>query len=180
MEVWKWPSCSVGFCSKPTCLLLAQRYTSLLDQMCLFLLSTRHASPLDKTYLLFAQRYTSPFNETCLLLSTGHASPLNEMTKWMNEYDLKCVKCSNNFQIKEVFRFLAVSLIPPTVLCIVVAVFHLKCSSYFLPENLTLVIWATGFNYLYVFFTFVSFIFNCTYYFIKFLPLDFGIILCFL
>ena len=41
-------------------------------------------------------------------------------------YDLKCVKCSSSFQIKEVFKFLAMSLIPPTVLCIVVAVFHLN------------------------------------------------------
>ena len=41
-------------------------------------------------------------------------------------YDLKCVNCSSSFQIKEVFKFLAVSLIPPTVLCIVVAVFHLN------------------------------------------------------
>ena len=41
-------------------------------------------------------------------------------------YDLKCVNCSNSFQIKEVFKFLAVSLIPPTVLCIVVAVLHLN------------------------------------------------------
>ena len=41
-------------------------------------------------------------------------------------YDLKCVKCSSSFQIKEVFKFLAVSLIPPTVLCIMVAVLHLN------------------------------------------------------
>ena len=41
-------------------------------------------------------------------------------------YDLKCVNCSSSFQIKEVFKFLAVSLIPPTVLCIVVAVLHLN------------------------------------------------------
>ena len=44
----------------------------------------------------------------------------------LHSYDLKCVKCSSSFQAKEVFRFLAVSLIPPTVLCIVVAVFHLN------------------------------------------------------
>ena len=41
-------------------------------------------------------------------------------------YDLKCVNCSSSFQIKEVFKFLAVSLIPPTVLCIMVAVLHLN------------------------------------------------------
>ena len=41
-------------------------------------------------------------------------------------YDLNCVNCSSSFQIKEVFKFLAVSLIPPTVLCIVVAVLHLN------------------------------------------------------
>ena len=40
-------------------------------------------------------------------------------------YALKCVNCSSSFQIEEVFKFLAVSLIPPTVLCIVVAVLHL-------------------------------------------------------
>ena len=39
-------------------------------------------------------------------------------------YDLQCVECSSKFQIKEVFKFLAVSLIPPTALCIVVAVLH--------------------------------------------------------
>ena len=41
-------------------------------------------------------------------------------------YDLKCVNCSSSFQIKEVFKLLAVSLIPPTVLCIAVAVLHLN------------------------------------------------------
>ena len=41
-------------------------------------------------------------------------------------YDLKCVECSSSFQIKEVFKFLAVSLIPPTVLCIMVAILHLN------------------------------------------------------
>ena len=41
-------------------------------------------------------------------------------------YDLQCVNCSSSFQIKEVFKFLAVSLIPPTVLCIVIAVLHLN------------------------------------------------------
>ena len=41
-------------------------------------------------------------------------------------YDLKCVECSSNFQIKEVFKLLAVSLLPPTALCIVVAIFHLN------------------------------------------------------
>ena len=44
----------------------------------------------------------------------------------LHSYDLKCVKCPNSFQIKEVFKFLAVSLIPPTVLCIVATVFHLN------------------------------------------------------
>ena len=39
-------------------------------------------------------------------------------------YELKCAKCFN--LIKEVFKFLSVSLIPPTVLCIGVAVFHLN------------------------------------------------------
>ena len=41
-------------------------------------------------------------------------------------YDLKCVECTRNFRIKAMFRFLAVSLIPPTVLCIVITVFHLS------------------------------------------------------
>ena len=40
-------------------------------------------------------------------------------------YDLKCVECSSN-SIKEVFKFLAMTLIPLTVLCIVVAVLHLN------------------------------------------------------
>ena len=44
----------------------------------------------------------------------------------VHSYDLKCVNCSSNFQIKEMFKVLAVSLIPPTVLCIVVAVFHIN------------------------------------------------------
>ena len=41
-------------------------------------------------------------------------------------YKLECVNCKSNSQIKEVSRFLAVSLIPLTVLCIVVTVFHLS------------------------------------------------------
>ena len=41
-------------------------------------------------------------------------------------YNLNCVKCSSSFQIKEVFKFLAVSLIPSTALCIVVAILHLN------------------------------------------------------
>ena len=44
----------------------------------------------------------------------------------LHSYDLKCVKCSSSFQIKELFKFLAVSLIPPTVLCIVATVLHLN------------------------------------------------------
>ena len=44
----------------------------------------------------------------------------------LHSYNLKCVKCSSSFQIKELFKFLAVSLIPPTVLCIVATVLHLN------------------------------------------------------
>ena len=44
----------------------------------------------------------------------------------LHSYDLNCVKCSSGFQIKEVFKFLAVSLIPPTVLCIMATVLHLN------------------------------------------------------
>ena len=40
-------------------------------------------------------------------------------------YDLKCVQCTG-FHIKELFEFLAKSLIPPTLLCIVATVFHLN------------------------------------------------------
>ena len=40
-------------------------------------------------------------------------------------YDLKCVQC-NDFHIKKLFEFLAKALIPPTILCIVVTVFHLN------------------------------------------------------
>ena len=54
----------------------------------------------------------------CSQCSQGYGIPLYS-------YDLKCVNCSSSFQIKEVFNFLAVSLIPPTVLCIVAAVLHL-------------------------------------------------------
>ena len=44
----------------------------------------------------------------------------------LHSYDLKCVKCSSSFQISEVIKFLAVSLLPPTVLCLVITVFHLN------------------------------------------------------
>ena len=44
----------------------------------------------------------------------------------LSSYNLKCVECTINFQIKAMFRFLTVSLIPLTVLCIVVTVFHLS------------------------------------------------------
>ena len=44
----------------------------------------------------------------------------------LHSYYLNCIKCSSSFQVKEVFRFLAVSLIPPTVLCIVATVLHLN------------------------------------------------------
>ena len=44
----------------------------------------------------------------------------------LHSYNLNCIKCSSSFQIKEVFGFLAVSLIPPTVLCIVATVLHLN------------------------------------------------------
>ena len=55
----------------------------------------------------------------CSKCSPKHGIPLYS-------YDLNCVECSSSFQIKEVFKFLAVSLIPPTVLCIVVAILHLN------------------------------------------------------
>ena len=40
-------------------------------------------------------------------------------------YDLKCVQCTD-FHIKELLWFLTKILIPPTILCIVTAVFHLN------------------------------------------------------
>ena len=55
----------------------------------------------------------------CSKCMPGYGNPLYS-------YDLMCVKCSNKFQIKEVFKLLAVSLLPPTVLCIVVAVLHIN------------------------------------------------------
>ena len=55
----------------------------------------------------------------CSKCSPKHGIPLYS-------YDLKCVECSSSFQIKEVFKFLAVSLIPLTVLCIMVAILHLN------------------------------------------------------
>ena len=54
----------------------------------------------------------------CSKCIQGHGFPLYT-------YDLKCVKCTG-FNIKELFHFLAKSLIPPTILCIVVIVFHLN------------------------------------------------------
>ena len=67
-------------------------------------------------------------------------------------YDLKCVNCPSSFQIKDVFKFLAVSLIPPTVLCIVVAVLHLNAlpwSAFVLVAQLltTPVVMQTVLNY---------------------------------
>ena len=40
-------------------------------------------------------------------------------------YYINCIQCTD-FQVKEVFVFFAVSLLPPTVLCIVVTLFHLN------------------------------------------------------
>ena len=62
------------------------------------------------------------------------------------------VNCSSSFQIKEVFKFLAVSLMSPTVLCIVVAVLHLNVytsSSFVLVAQVmsTPVLMQTVFNY---------------------------------
>ena len=54
----------------------------------------------------------------CSKCIQGHGFPLYA-------YDLKCVQCTD-FHIKELFLFLAKSLIPPTILCIVVTVFHLN------------------------------------------------------
>ena len=54
----------------------------------------------------------------CSKCIKGHGFPLYT-------YDLKCVQCTD-FHIKELFLFLAKSLIPPTILCIVVTVFHLN------------------------------------------------------
>ena len=44
----------------------------------------------------------------------------------LHSYDLKCVQCSSGFQVKDLFKFLAVLLIPPTVLCIVATVLRLN------------------------------------------------------
>ena len=54
----------------------------------------------------------------CSKCIQGHGFPLYT-------YDLKCVQCTG-FHIKELFEFLAKSLIPPTILCIVATVFHLN------------------------------------------------------
>ena len=54
----------------------------------------------------------------CSKCIQGHGFPLYT-------YDLKCVQCTG-FHIKELFEFLAKSLIPPTLLCIVATVFHLN------------------------------------------------------
>ena len=54
----------------------------------------------------------------CSKCIQGHGFPLYT-------YDLKCVQC-NDFHIKKLFEFLAKALIPPTILCIVVTVFHLN------------------------------------------------------
>ena len=70
-------------------------------------------------------------------------------------YDLNCVNCSSSFQTKELFKFLTVSIIPPTVLCIVVAVLHLNVlhppwSAFVLVAQVmsTPVIMQSLFNYL--------------------------------
>ena len=52
----------------------------------------------------------------CSKCITDHRVPLYT-------YDLMCTKCTK-FQIRQLFKFLAVSLIPPTVLCVVVTIFH--------------------------------------------------------
>ena len=54
----------------------------------------------------------------CSKCIQGHGFPLYT-------YSLKCVQCTG-FHIKELFQFLAKSLIPPTILCIVATVFHLN------------------------------------------------------
>ena len=54
----------------------------------------------------------------CSKCIQGHGFPLYT-------YDLKCVQCTG-FHIKDLFEFLAKSLIPPTILCIVATVFHLN------------------------------------------------------
>ena len=54
----------------------------------------------------------------CSKCIQGHGFPLYT-------YSLKCVQCTG-FHIKELFQFLAKSLIPPTIMCIVATVFHLK------------------------------------------------------
>ena len=54
----------------------------------------------------------------CSKCIQGHGFPLYT-------YDLKCVQCTD-FHIKELIEFLAKSLIPLTILCIVATVFHLN------------------------------------------------------
>ena len=54
----------------------------------------------------------------CSKCIQGHGFPLYT-------YDVRCVQCTG-FHIKELFLFLSKSLIPPTILCIVVTVFHLN------------------------------------------------------
>ena len=50
---------------------------------------------------------------------TMHSRPRN------SSYYMDCVKCTG-FQVRELFVFFAVILLPPTVLCIVVTLFHLN------------------------------------------------------
>ena len=71
----------------------------------------------------------SSFNDSCTvwnregpLCSTckpGYGIPI------YTYYDLECVKCPH-FQLRNLFRFLAISLLPPTILFILVTAFHLR------------------------------------------------------
>ena len=63
-------------------------------------------------------------NITCLWWKREDHSVHNAFRAMEFHSELKCAECF--ILIKEVFKFLAVSLIPPTVLCIVVAVLHLN------------------------------------------------------
>ena len=72
---------------------------------------------------------TNSFNDSCTvwkregpLCSTckpGYGIPM------YTYYDLECVKCPH-FQLRKLFRFLAISLLPPTILFILVTAFRLR------------------------------------------------------
>ena len=56
--------------------------------------------------------------ELCSQCEQGYGVPLYS-------YDLHCVKCKE-FQMKELFKFLAVAFLPLTLMCIIITLFHIN------------------------------------------------------